>query len=74
MMVQKADVGRQVLYHPIGGPPLVGVITGVGERRVFVKLGRRSYNLAVSPTDLLFWEPPQSFGPDCVLQSSNRYA
>ncbi|KRR04426.1 hypothetical protein CQ12_38785 [Bradyrhizobium jicamae] len=58
MVVPKqADVGRSVMYQPIGCPPVGGVITGITERRVFVQLGERSYNLAVSPADLQFLEP-----------------
>jgi hypothetical protein len=79
MVVPKqADVGRPVMYHPIGCPPVAGVITGISERRVFVQLGERSYNLAVSPADLQFLEASKqaerrSIGFDHG-QPSDRYA
>jgi len=75
MVPTKAVVGRRVIFRRIGGPPLVGTVSNVGARRVFVRFERRSYSLAVSPADLELWVPPQasqterqSFGPDRLLQ------
>ena len=75
MVPTKAVVGRRVIFHRIGGPPLVGTVSNVGARRVFVRFERRSYSLAVSPADLELWVPPQasqterqSFGPHRLLQ------
>ena len=57
IVAKEADIGRRIIYRRPEGPPLTGVITTVAQRRVFVRLGSRSYSVAVSPSELDFFEP-----------------
>jgi hypothetical protein len=55
--IEDADIGRRIIYRRHEAPPLTGVITTLAARRVFVRLGSRPYNLAVSPVELDLIEP-----------------
>jgi hypothetical protein len=51
----EAAIGRAVVYRRDEvDPPLTGVITTVGLRRVFVRLGGQPYSMAVYPAELEF--------------------
>jgi hypothetical protein len=52
IVAKKADIGRCIIYRCPEGPPMTGVITAVAARRVFVRLGNKTYSVAVSPVEL----------------------
>jgi hypothetical protein len=51
----ESAIGRAVVYRRgEDGPPMTGIITTVGPRRVFVRLGSQPYSMAVYPAELEF--------------------
>jgi hypothetical protein len=51
----ESAIGRAVVYRRgEDGPAVTGIITTVGPRRVFVRLGSQRYSMAVFPAELEF--------------------
>jgi hypothetical protein len=51
----ESAIGRAVVYRRgEDDPPMTGIITTVGPRRVFVRFGSQPYSMAVYPAELEF--------------------